>query len=115
MHHITQPAISRRIDALEKELGCKLFIRNSHSVFLTDAGQEFFDYAIGVMNMTEATKQRMENISNGRVGRIRLSLVPHIAEISYIITLSRGISCCDKLSILRLVGISGSVRDVLCS
>lgn len=47
MHHITQPAISRRIDSLEKEIGCKLFVRNSHSVALTDAGQEFFEYARG--------------------------------------------------------------------
>lgn len=80
MHHITQPAISRRIDSLEREMGCKLFVRNSHSVALTDAGQEFFEYAVGVMNMTEAAQQRMENIAQGRVGRIRISLVPTSAH-----------------------------------
>lgn len=80
VHHITQPAISRRIDSLEKEIGCRLLVRDSHKVLLTDAGQEFFDYAVGVMNMTDATQQRMENIAHGRVGRVRISIVPSCAH-----------------------------------
>lgn len=80
VHHITQPAISRRIDSLEKEVGCRLLVRDSHKVMLTDAGQEFFDYAVSVMNMTDASQQRMENIARGRVGRVRISLVPSCAH-----------------------------------
>ena len=35
---VTQPALSRQLKALEKELGAKLFVRGSHSVALTDRG-----------------------------------------------------------------------------
>lgn len=36
---INQAALSRHIAALEKELGCELFVRNTHSVRLTAAGE----------------------------------------------------------------------------
>ena len=37
--HITQPAVSKRIAALEGQLGCKLFDRISRTVQLTEAGR----------------------------------------------------------------------------
>lgn len=36
--HITQPALSRQLLELERELGCELLIRESRGVTLTDAG-----------------------------------------------------------------------------
>lgn len=74
-HYITQPAISRRITELEKELETKLFVRNSHQVSLTRAGEEFFQYALSVLDMTSSAKQRVRNIAAGKTGRIRISAV----------------------------------------
>ncbi|MBR1828822.1 MAG: LysR family transcriptional regulator [Atopobiaceae bacterium] len=36
--HITQPALSRQLLELERELGCELLVRESRGVTLTDAG-----------------------------------------------------------------------------
>ena len=36
--HVTQPALSKQIMDLEGELDCKLFVRGSHSVRLTEDG-----------------------------------------------------------------------------
>lgn len=75
-HHISQSAISRRITELEKELGSRLLIRDSHSVSFTDAGREFYEYAVSVLDMTDTIQRRMDNISKGRTGRIRISGIP---------------------------------------
>ena len=37
--YITQPALSRSISALEKELGTPLFVRSSQTISLTAAGR----------------------------------------------------------------------------
>ena len=40
--YISQPAISKSIQKLEENLGCKLFSRSSRGVVLTDEGQLLF-------------------------------------------------------------------------
>ena len=42
---ITQPALSRQIQQLEREVGEPLLVRGPHGVELTDAGHELFDKA----------------------------------------------------------------------
>lgn len=39
--HVTQPAFSRRVRALEQWVGTELFVRTTHSVSLTPAGHHF--------------------------------------------------------------------------
>ena len=41
--YVSQPAISRQISQLEKELGVRLFVRNNQKTELTDAGRLYFD------------------------------------------------------------------------
>ncbi len=43
--HVTQPAFSRRIRALEAWVGTDLFARTTHGVSLTPAGEHFHDQA----------------------------------------------------------------------
>lgn len=42
--YVSQPAISKQISQLEKELGVKLFTRNNRKTELTDAGRLYFDF-----------------------------------------------------------------------
>jgi DNA-binding transcriptional LysR family regulator len=43
--HVTQPAFSRRVRALEEWIGAELFTRSTHGVALTPAGQHFHNQA----------------------------------------------------------------------
>lgn len=42
--HITQPALSRQIQQLEREIGVELFARSSREVALTPAGEQFLHF-----------------------------------------------------------------------
>jgi DNA-binding transcriptional LysR family regulator len=44
-HYISQSSLSKKIIALEKELGVPLFDRSKRKVFLTDAGEVFLEHA----------------------------------------------------------------------
>ena len=43
--HVTQTAVSVRVQTLEELLGRKLFVRNKSGATLTQAGEQFMRYA----------------------------------------------------------------------
>jgi DNA-binding transcriptional LysR family regulator len=57
--HITQPVLSRQIRALERELGVRLFVRDSHGVTCTDAGRQLLDDAVPLLAAAEAARRRV--------------------------------------------------------
>ena len=60
--HVTQPALTARIQALESELGTVLFVRGRHGMDLTDAGRAFLPYAERVnANMFKELTDLVEN------------------------------------------------------
>jgi DNA-binding transcriptional LysR family regulator len=71
--HMTQPALSRQIQALEAELEVQLFQRTKRSVKLTIAGQTFFEEAKQILRHTEQAIQTTRRVARGEVGQLRLS------------------------------------------
>ena len=51
--YISQPAISKSIQKLEDNLGCKLFSRSSRGVILTDEGQLLYGHVKGAFEARE--------------------------------------------------------------
>lgn len=50
---VTQSAVSQHIRALEDELGCKLLIRTSHDIMLTESGTTLLPRAKEILRQTE--------------------------------------------------------------
>ena len=63
--HIAQPALSRQIRALEKDLGASLFTRDSHGVTLTDAGRQLLDDAGPLLASAHAVRRRVSVAGRG--------------------------------------------------
>ena len=57
--YITQPAISRQISELERELGTKLFHRSTRNVTLTKSGELFLEDAKRFLALEESSKERI--------------------------------------------------------
>lgn len=66
--------VSRRISALEKELGVRLLNRNSRCVELTDSGREFFDYCENILVEVEAAKDSIVGSTRSLSGKVRISM-----------------------------------------
>jgi LysR family transcriptional regulator for bpeEF and oprC len=47
---IGQPAVSKQISALEDELGTELIHRTSRSIALTEAGRDFYESALHILD-----------------------------------------------------------------
>ena len=78
---MTQPTVSNQIRALEKDLGVKLFNRDSRSVSLTVEGTEFLGYAKQMITLQIAAENRLHNISDGRRGYIHIAMLSSHAEL----------------------------------
>ena len=63
--HIAQPALSRSIGALERELGTQLFVRDKRSVSLTPAGRQLLDDAQPLLAAADATRRRVQRAGRG--------------------------------------------------
>jgi DNA-binding transcriptional LysR family regulator len=57
--HITQPALSRQLADLERELGCELLVRESRGVTLTDAGMLLRKRAEEIVSLADRTELEM--------------------------------------------------------
>jgi DNA-binding transcriptional LysR family regulator len=62
---IAQPALSRQIRALERELHTELFVRDSHRVELTDAGRQLLDDGRPLLAAADAARRRVDRATRG--------------------------------------------------
>ena len=72
---IAQPPLSRQIRDLEEELGTPLFVREHHSLSLTEEGVLFRDYATRIVALSGQAVADVQNISGGLQGTLYLAEV----------------------------------------
>ena len=72
---INQPPLSLQIQHLEKELGAKLFRRETRGVTLTDAGKLMLEEAHVILTQVEATKTGVRRRARGETGQLIIGSV----------------------------------------
>lgn len=77
---ISQPALSRRIDKLERDLGSQLFERTTRRVSLTDAGRQLLTHAQAVMDELEQAYQGLEARAAMRSGKVTVACIPSVTQ-----------------------------------
>ncbi|GAB3205230.1 LysR family transcriptional regulator [Marinactinospora thermotolerans] len=70
--HMAQPPLSRQIRLLERDLGVRLFERNTRSVRLTSAGQALLEPARRVLAEAEVARRAALAGGQGEVGRVSI-------------------------------------------
>lgn len=74
--HISQPAVSKMIRAMEDELELPLLYRHSRSVELTDVGRAVFARAQQMASLFRSLHAELEDVRQLRAGRLRIGLPP---------------------------------------
>ena len=82
LRHVTQPAFSRRIQALEAWAGLDLVDRSSYPTRLTLAGETFHAQALEVLAALQATRNMMRGLQAGGSDMIEFA-VPHTLAFTF--------------------------------
>ncbi len=67
---MTQGTLSLQIKRLEEEIGTPLFVRTSHNVLLTDAGQELLPFAEKTLEDAENCRKKMNDLKGILTGTL---------------------------------------------
>lgn len=79
---ISQPTLSRRIAALEQELGIRIFERSHRDIVATPAGGDVLAMADELVTRAGAMSSKLDLMRNGRAGRLRVAAATFIADIA---------------------------------
>lgn len=67
---VTQPALTARLHALERELGQVLFVRSGRGVRLTDVGRTFLPHAERSLSALADGRAAVADLESGRAGKL---------------------------------------------
>ncbi|ATP45133.1 LysR family transcriptional regulator [Pseudomonas putida] len=109
--HIAQPALSRQIRQLEKELGVYLFERHGRGMIITDAGSEVLQHATRIMDELEAIRSSVVGGHASFRGAVAIGTTPTIAEIVTVPLVTRIREAHPDLSIRFSSAFSGYLVD----
>lgn len=77
--HLSQPALSRSIQALESSLDCRLLDRHSRGISLTVHGQLVLEHAQRLLAGSQALKNAVSQLGNLQAGELLLGSGPYPA------------------------------------
>lgn len=100
--HMTQPAFSRRIRALEEWLGVVLFERASHPVGLTPAGHWFRDVARDMLERADRLPDQARAIAASDAATLRFAAT-HALSLTFLPRWLRGLESGIALGPIQLV------------
>lgn len=70
--HLTQPAVSQQVKALEQSLGVALFQRNGQRIDLTLAGSQLLPMATDLLRLADHVEETMDGLREGDGGRLMI-------------------------------------------
>lgn len=111
--HVSQPAVSGQIKALEQELGVRLFERSASGMLLTVAGRELLRHAQRVLTAAEELKQSARRLTGEIAGVLSLGTVSNPAAIRLGDLLSAAVRRYPRLELQLHHEVSGAALEAV--
>ncbi|TVR07630.1 MAG: LysR family transcriptional regulator [Salinarimonadaceae bacterium] len=110
---VAQSALSRQIQALEKELSVTLLLRNRRGLQLTEAGCALLNRAQSVLDQLQMVRSEVQVHANVPKGSLRLAVLPSTGEFLMPRVISRFRRLYPDVHIHLRSGFSGYIQDWL--
>jgi DNA-binding transcriptional LysR family regulator len=72
--HLTQPAVSMQIRQLETNIGLSLFEHLGKKIYLTEAGEELYDYSRRIAQLVDEAGEVLEQLKGAQRGQLAISV-----------------------------------------
>ncbi|MEI7554630.1 LysR family transcriptional regulator [Candidatus Chlorohelix sp.] len=72
--YLTQPTVSQQVQALERQIGVRLFERLAKEVYLTEAGKVLYAKAVNLLSQAQETEQAVREAAGISAGRLDLGV-----------------------------------------
>src|SRR5919197_3856130 len=76
---VTQPALTARLQGLERELDVDLFVRGARGMTLTDAGRALLPYAQRALAQVLDAQKAIEDLRSGKTGELFIAAAPAVS------------------------------------
>lgn len=86
---VSQPAVTKSIKILEKELDVILFVRTTKGVTLTSEGEVLFDYVREAFEQLSEGERRIKQLKNNDMGSVRIGISNILCKYYFIPHLKR--------------------------
>ena len=73
--HVSQPSLSYAVKTIEDEIGVPLLFRHSHTISLTDAGENFAAHAKRIIDSADNLAEIMKSFAKLKAGTLRLGIL----------------------------------------
>ncbi|MDT3699928.1 MAG: LysR family transcriptional regulator [Thermincola sp.] len=109
--NITQPALSRQIESLEKSVGINLFNRHSRGVQLTEAGRRLFEYVEQMLRLAAEAERTLQEIQGLETGQLSIGACTTVGNYLLPASLSTFLKLYPKLDISLDLGKSNDIVE----
>lgn len=77
---VSQPALSQRLQTIEKDWGTKLFIRSQKGLSLTPAGEQVIDFVNEVVTKQEKVRESIYSLKEGVSGTLKIAVASIVGQ-----------------------------------
>jgi LysR family nitrogen assimilation transcriptional regulator len=111
--HVAQPALTRHIRTLERDLGVQLFSKKGRGIALTSAGVVFQDRVRVILRELDRARTEIKALSSAQTCRVNVGLPYSISQALTRVLLERVSRTDNGISIRVIDGWSGFIVEYL--
>jgi DNA-binding transcriptional LysR family regulator len=111
--HVTQPALTARIQGLERALETTLFARTARGMRLTEAGEAFLPFARRALETLSDGRRAIDSVERGGAGRLSVGAAPAVSTYVLPTVLKRFSEIHPRIAVSVRTGHSEEIVDLV--